>query len=97
MRKLAEADRVSLGKLGVLGSRDASRPVAELSIGQQRRLDLAILLASRPHVVLLDEPTNHLSITLVDELTEALQTTPAAVVIATHDRQSFGTRPTGHG
>jgi macrolide transport system ATP-binding/permease protein len=84
---LAEADRVSLGHLGLLGSRDASRPVAELSIGQQRRLDLAILLASRPHVVLLDEPTNHLSITLVDELTEALRTTPAAVVIATHDRQ----------
>ena len=85
--KLAEADRVSLGQLGLLGSRDTARPVAELSIGQQRRLDLAILLASRPHVVLLDEPTNHLSITLVDELTEALRTTPAAVVIATHDRQ----------
>ncbi|WP_433159388.1 ABC-F family ATP-binding cassette domain-containing protein [Kribbella sp. CA-247076] len=85
--KVAEADRVSLGQLGLLGSRDAARPVVELSIGQQRRLDLAILLASRPHVVLLDEPTNHLSITLVDELTEALATTPAAVVIATHDRQ----------
>ncbi|MFI7063129.1 ABC-F family ATP-binding cassette domain-containing protein [Kribbella sp. NPDC050124] len=85
--KLAEADRVSLGSLGLFGSRDASRPVAELSIGQQRRLDLAILLASQPHVVLLDEPTNHLSISLVDELTEALQATPAAVLIATHDRQ----------
>jgi macrolide transport system ATP-binding/permease protein len=36
---------------------------------------------------LLDEPTNHLSATLVDELTAALDTTPAAVVLATHDRQ----------
>ncbi|GAA0596290.1 ABC-F family ATP-binding cassette domain-containing protein [Kribbella sandramycini] len=80
-------DAVALSELGLVGSREASRPVGELSIGQQRRLDLAILLASRPHVVLLDEPTNHLSIALVDELTAALRSTPAAVVVATHDRQ----------
>ena len=55
-------------------------------MGQRRRLDLAIGLAARPHVLLLDEPTNHLSIALVDELTEALRATAAAVVIATHDR-----------
>ncbi|GAA2414345.1 ABC-F family ATP-binding cassette domain-containing protein [Actinomadura vinacea] len=85
--ELNEADRPSLSGLGLLPSDAARRPVTELSIGQQRRLDLAILLAGRPHVVLLDEPTNHLSIALVDELTTALDATPAAVVIATHDRQ----------
>ncbi|MBK1783199.1 ABC-F family ATP-binding cassette domain-containing protein [Prauserella cavernicola] len=84
---LAESERVGLGQLGLLPSDAAHRPVTELSVGQQRRLDLAILLAARPHVVLLDEPTNHLSITLVDELTEALGATGAAVVLATHDRQ----------
>lgn len=31
--------------------------------------------------------TNHLSIALVDELTEALRSTRAAVVVASHDRQ----------
>jgi macrolide transport system ATP-binding/permease protein len=45
------------------------------------------VLATRPQVLLLDEPTNHLSITLVDELTEALGLTEAAVVLSTHDRQ----------
>jgi len=85
--RLAESEVVSLGALGLLTSRDARRPVAALSVGQQRRLDLAVLLGTRPHVVLLDEPTNHLSGTLVDELTEAMAATRAAVVVATHDRQ----------
>lgn len=78
---------VSLRSLGLMASRDVARPVSELSMGQQRRLDLAVALASRPHVLLLDEPTNHLSIRLVDELTDALKTTPAAVIVVTHDRR----------
>ncbi|WP_106402230.1 ABC-F family ATP-binding cassette domain-containing protein [Actinocorallia populi] len=84
---LDENDRVGLTQLGLLPSEAAHRPVNELSIGQQRRLDLALLLASRPQVVLLDEPTNHLSMALVEELTQALSATSAAVVLATHDRQ----------
>ena len=78
---------VSLSSLGLLAAGDVNKPINELSMGQQRRLDLAIALASRPQVLLMDEPTNHLSIALVDELTEALQVTEAAVVLATHDRQ----------
>ena len=56
-------------------------------MGQQRRLELALVLATKPHVLLLDEPTNHLSIALVDELTDALNATSAAVIVSTHDRQ----------
>lgn len=78
---------VGLSQLGLFRPREAGKRVGELSMGQQRRLDLAIVLASRPHVLLLDEPTNHLSIALVDELTEALDATAAAVVLSTHDRQ----------
>ncbi|WP_229694171.1 ABC-F family ATP-binding cassette domain-containing protein [Lentzea pudingi] len=73
--------------IGLLRGKDLVRPVGRLSTGQRRRLELAILLSSAPHVLLLDEPTNHLSITLVDELTEALRQTSAAVAVATHDRQ----------
>ncbi|TDC59744.1 ABC-F family ATP-binding cassette domain-containing protein [Actinomadura sp. GC306] len=85
--RIGEDETVSLSALGLLSPDDVGKPVGALSMGQRRRLDLAMVLAARPHVLLLDEPTNHLSIALVDELTEALQATPAAVVLATHDRQ----------
>ncbi|GAA2884545.1 ABC transporter ATPase [Actinoplanes cyaneus] len=78
------ARRATVTTFGLLAASDSGRP---LSTGQRRRWDLASLLATEPHVLLLDEPTNHLSIALVDELTEALLHTPAAVVVATHDRQ----------
>ena len=68
-------------------TQESDHPGAQLSTGQLRRRDLERLLATRPEVLLLDEPTNHLAATLVDALTEALRATPAAVVIATHDRQ----------
>jgi macrolide transport system ATP-binding/permease protein len=85
--RLGPDEVVPLDALGLLDTADAGRPVGELSLGQQRRLDLAMVLGARPHVLLLDEPTNHLSIGLVDELTEALHATGAAVVLATHDRR----------
>ncbi|MGO1834054.1 putative ABC transporter permease protein [Actinomycetales bacterium JB111] len=84
---LRESQAVGLSQLGLLRARESGKRVGELSMGQQRRLQLALVLAGRPHVLLMDEPTNHLSIALVDELTEALQATQAAVVVSSHDRQ----------
>jgi macrolide transport system ATP-binding/permease protein len=84
---LTVSEAVGLSQLGLLRARESSKRIGELSMGQQRRLDLALVLATKPHVLLLDEPTNHLSIALVDELTDALGATEAAVVLSTHDRQ----------
>ena len=84
---IAAGETLGLSQLGLLRAREAAKRIGELSMGQQRRLDLAMVLAARPHVLLLDEPTNHLSIALVDELTDALSNTAAAVVVSTHDRQ----------
>ncbi|HIY65841.1 MAG TPA: ATP-binding cassette domain-containing protein [Candidatus Agrococcus pullicola] len=78
---------LGLSALGLLTARETGKRIGELSIGQQRRLDLALAIAARPSVLLLDEPTNHLSIALVEELTEALRSTRAAVVVSSHDRQ----------
>jgi macrolide transport system ATP-binding/permease protein len=77
---------VALGELGLLHPRDLGRPVGQLSVGQQRRLALAILVAGQPDLLLLDEPTNHISLVLASELEEALGRTPGTVVIASHDR-----------
>jgi macrolide transport system ATP-binding/permease protein len=80
------AERISLESLGLIAPRDLDRPVAALSVGQQRRLALALIVARPPHVFLLDEPTNHLSLTLATELEDALGGYPGAVVVASHDR-----------
>ena len=80
------ATEVPLSTFGLLAARDENRVVAELSVGQQRRLALAILLANPPEVLLLDEPTNHLSLRLVTELEQAIPDYPGAIVVASHDR-----------
>ncbi len=77
---------VPLGDLGLLHPRELGRPVGVLSVGQQRRLALAILVAGEPDLLLLDEPTNHISLTLAGELEEALGRSPGTVVVASHDR-----------
>ncbi len=80
------AERTPLVSLGLIAPRDLDRPVGALSIGQQRRLALALIIAKPPHVFLLDEPTNHLSLSLATELEDALESYPGAVVVASHDR-----------
>ena len=62
------------------------RPVGALSVGQRRRLGLAVAVASGPDLLLLDEPTNHVSLALAGELEEAIGTSAGTVVVASHDR-----------
>jgi macrolide transport system ATP-binding/permease protein len=76
----------ALRELGLLHPRDHRTPVGSLSVGQRRRLLLAIAIAAAPDLLLLDEPTNHVSLALAGELEEALSTSPGGVVLASHDR-----------
>jgi len=62
------------------------QPAHRGSPGERRRRALSRLFAARPDVALLDEPTNHLGISGVDDLLAALESTSAAIVVATHDR-----------
>lgn len=83
---LAGADAPSLSQYGLLYPRDFNRRLDTLSRGQQRRLELAILIANPPDLLLLDEPSNHLSLTLVTALEEAVAEYPGIVIISSHDR-----------
>lgn len=80
------AEAVPLSIFGLLAGRDLHRPVDTLSVGQQRRLALAVLLADPPGILLLDEPTNHLSLSLTTALEESLEHYPGTVVLSSHDR-----------
>jgi ATPase subunit of ABC transporter with duplicated ATPase domains len=59
--------------------------IKRLSYGQQRRLELAILIANKPDVLLLDEPTNHLDIFLREDLEQYLVDQNVAMIIISHD------------
>ncbi|MGW5987130.1 ABC-F family ATP-binding cassette domain-containing protein [Streptomyces anulatus] len=80
--------------LGLFRPEDLDVPVASLSVGQQRRLALARLVTRPADLLVLDEPTNHIALSLVEELEQALDQYPGAVVVVSHDR-SFRARFTG--
>ncbi|WP_328890681.1 ribosomal protection-like ABC-F family protein [Streptomyces sp. NBC_00316] len=80
--------------LGLFRPEDLTVPVADLSVGQQRRLAIARLVTRPADLLVLDEPTNHIALGLVEELEAALAQYRGAVVVVSHDR-SFRSRFTG--
>ncbi|WKD60799.1 putative ABC transporter ATP-binding protein [Corynebacterium ciconiae DSM 44920] len=82
----APSGAATLTELGLLSEEAARRPIEKLSLGQRRRVALAIVLADPPDILLLDEPTNHISLTLAEELEEALEGYEGVLLLATHDR-----------
>ncbi|MGW8388841.1 ribosomal protection-like ABC-F family protein [Streptomyces albidoflavus] len=74
-------------ELGLFREDDLTVPVPSLSAGQRRRLSLARLVSRPADLLVLDEPANHLSLTLVEEIEEALEAYAGAVVVVSHDRR----------
>jgi ATPase subunit of ABC transporter with duplicated ATPase domains len=61
-------------------------PVADLSGGERRRLQMLRLLAGEPNVLLLDEPTNDLDTDTLAALEDLLDSWPGTLIVASHDR-----------
>ncbi|MFF5408778.1 ribosomal protection-like ABC-F family protein [Streptomyces albidoflavus] len=82
-----DAYAAELLELGLFREDDLTVPVPSLSAGQRRRLSLARLVSRPADLLVLDEPANHLSLTLVEEIEEALEAYAGAVVVVSHDRR----------
>ncbi|MFE9295032.1 ribosomal protection-like ABC-F family protein [Streptomyces niveus] len=89
-RGLPDEHTDELLALGLFREEDLAVPVAGLSVGQRRRLELARLLTRPADLLILDEPTNHVALSLVEELERALAGYPGAVVVVSHDRRFRG-------
>lgn len=76
-----------LVRWGLLTRDDLTKRVADLSVGQQRKVELGILIGAHPDALLLDEPTNHLTFDVIESLQAALADFDGPVLIATHDRR----------
>jgi len=61
-------------------------PVADLSGGEKRRLQLTRLLMDSPNVLLLDEPTNDFDIETLTELEDLLDSYGGTLIVISHDR-----------
>lgn len=60
--------------------------ILTLSYGQLKRLDLAIILAKEPNLLILDEPTNHLDIYTKEDLEEFIVKQNIPMIIVSHDK-----------
>jgi ABC transport system ATP-binding/permease protein len=90
------AERVTIGKYEQTASQLAERfgfpaarqwtPVADLSGGERRRLQLVRLLMTEPNVLMFDEPTNDLDVDTLQQLEDLLDGWPGTLVVVSHDR-----------
>jgi ATP-binding cassette subfamily F protein 3 len=80
-------DRV-LGELAAyqISSQQAEGPVAALSGGQKRFMEIAKVTSAQADLALIDEPTNHMDYLAKEAFIGWLTSTPMAALVITHDR-----------
>jgi len=82
---LREAAHAALTRVGLAHRADVA--VSELSHGEQRELELAVALATKPQLLLLDEPMAGLGVSESGRMVELLKTLrrECTVVLVEHD------------
>ncbi|MGP1909454.1 ABC-F family ATP-binding cassette domain-containing protein [Metabacillus sp. JX24] len=76
--------RAMLARVG-LKNEHISRPLNQLSGGEQAKVRLCKLLQNESNWLLFDEPTNHLDVTAKEELKRAIKAYKGTVVLVCHE------------
>ncbi|MFP1688580.1 ABC-F family ATP-binding cassette domain-containing protein [Gardnerella vaginalis] len=61
-------------------------PIADLSGGQKRRMQLLLILLNEPNVLIMDEPGNDLDTDMLAVMEDLLDTWPGTLIVVSHDR-----------
>lgn len=61
-------------------------PIADLSGGQKRRMQLLLILLNEPNVLIMDEPGNDLDTDMLAIMEDLLDTWPGTLIVVSHDR-----------
>jgi branched-chain amino acid transport system ATP-binding protein len=87
-RHLRDAAQAALTRVGL--GRRGDVPVSELSHGEQRELELAVALATKPQLLLLDEPMAGLGITESARMVALLKELrkEVTIVLVEHDMEA---------
>ncbi|TCD54690.1 ABC transporter ATP-binding protein [Alloscardovia theropitheci] len=60
-------------------------PIADLSGGQKRRMQLLLILLDEPNVLIMDEPGNDLDTDMLAVMEDLLDTWPGTLIVVSHD------------
>ena len=81
--------RAALAAVGIKNDL-ATKPIRNLSGGEQVRVKLAVLNNTESNLLILDEPTNHLDVRAKDALKKALLAYPGALILVSHEKEFAG-------
>jgi len=81
----AEAEARRFAAAVGIGREEMSQPVATMSGGQRRRVELARVLFAETDALLLDEPTNHLDLDAKGWLVDFLAGYAGGLMVVSHD------------
>ena len=90
LQRIAENEREQvlrdyLGGFGFIGDQALAK-VGPFSGGEKARLALALLVWTKPNLLLLDEPSNHLDVDMREALAKALTQFEGSILLVSHDR-----------
>lgn len=82
---LPEAILSTLADFGI-SNESANQPLARLSGGEKRYVEMTRMMFSRSDLLLVDEPTNHMDYQGKDRFISWMKSIPQTIVVVSHDR-----------